>query len=102
MHKIMTKKKGPVPSGMSEGKSCECDIGSAYKMEALLSVDERGQMVLPKDLREKVGIRPGDKLALFTFEKEGAFCCMALVKAENLSSMVTTILGPIGGDVPEK
>ncbi|GAB6285035.1 MAG: hypothetical protein STSR0009_12360 [Methanoregula sp.] len=71
-------------------------------MEALLSVDERGQMVLPKDLREKVGIRPGDKLALFTFEREGGFCCMALVKAENLSTIMTTILGPLGASVPEK
>lgn len=71
-------------------------------MEALLSVDERGQMVLPKDLREKTGIRPGDKLALFTFEKEGGFCCMALVKAENLSSMMTTFLKPLGENVAEK
>jgi AbrB family looped-hinge helix DNA binding protein len=98
----MTKKKDAIPSGISDNISCECDVGSAYKMEALLSVDERGQMVLPKDLREKVGIRPGDKLALFTLEKEGGFCCMALVKAENLSTLVTTILKPLGENVTEK
>jgi hypothetical protein len=44
----------------------------------------------------------GDKLALFTLEKEGGFCCMALVKAENLSSMMSTILGPFGERGPEK
>jgi AbrB family looped-hinge helix DNA binding protein len=98
----MTKKKSAVPLGISEDKSCECNVGSVYKMEALLSVDERGQMVLPKDLREKTGIRPGDKLALFTLENEGGFCCMALVKAENVSSLVTTILKPLGENVPEK
>jgi len=98
----MTKKKDVVPPGISEDISCGCDVGSVYKMEALLSVDERGQMVLPKDLREKTGIRPGDKLALFTLEKEGGFCCMALVKAENLSNLVTTILKPLGENVPEK
>ena len=98
----MTKKKDVVPPGISGDISCGCDVGSVYKMEALLSVDERGQMVLPKDLREKAGIRPGDKLALFTLEKEGGFCCMALVKAENLSTLVTTILKPLGGNVPEK
>jgi len=98
----MTKKKSAVPPGISEDKSCECNVGSVYKMEALLSVDERGQMVLPKDLREKTGIRPGDKLALFTLENEGGFCCMALVKAENVSSLVTTILKPLGENVPEK
>ncbi len=98
----MTKKKSTVPPGISGDKSCECNVGSVYKMEALLSVDERGQMVLPKDLREKTGIRPGDKLALFTFENEGEFCCMALVKAENVSRLVTTILKPLGENVPEK
>jgi AbrB family looped-hinge helix DNA binding protein len=98
----MTKKKDGIVVGVSGDISCGCVAGSAYKMEALLSVDERGQMVLPKDLREKAGIRPGDKLALFTLEKEGGFCCMALVKAENLGSIMTTILGPSGGNVPEK
>ncbi len=98
----MTKKKSDLPAGISESQSCECVAGSVYKMEALLSVDERGQMVLPKDVREKAGIRPGDKLALFTFEKEGGFCCMALVKAENLSTLVTTILKPLGGNVTGK
>jgi antitoxin PrlF len=93
----MTKKKNVVPSEISGGISCGCD--ATYKMEALLSVDERGQMVLPKDLRERLGIRPGDKLALFSLEKEGGFCCMALVKAENLSTLVTTILKPLGENV---
>jgi antitoxin PrlF len=97
----MTKKKGVVPPEISESTSCEC-VAAVYKMAALLSVDERGQMVLPKDLREKAGIRPGDKLALFTLEKEGGFCCMALIKAENLSSMVSTILGPLDANVPGK
>ena len=98
----MTKKKIADTPGSSEGKSCGCSVGDVCRMEALLSVDERGQMVLPKDLREKAGIRPGDKLALFTLEREGGFCCMALVKAENLSSMMTTIFGPLGEKVPEK
>lgn len=97
----MTKKKGAVPPGISE-ESCGCAVGDICKMEALLSVDERGQMVLPKDLREKAGIRPGDKLALFTLEREGGFCCMALVKAENLSTIMTTILGPPGMKVQGK
>ncbi|MGB7788997.1 HgcAB-associated protein HgcC [Methanoregula sp.] len=98
----MTKKKTAVPAGISPGDSCECTVNGVYSMEALLSVDERGQMVLPKDFREKNGIRPGDKLALFSFEKEGGFCCMALVKAENLSTMMTTLLGPLGGEVTKK
>ena len=40
---------------------------SCCKVEALLSVDDRGQMVLPKDLRQKAGINPGDKLAVVSW-----------------------------------
>jgi antitoxin PrlF len=64
-------------------------------MEAILSVDDRGQMVLPKDVREKAGIRTGDKLALISWEKQGRICCLALVKAENLSGMVKDVIGPL-------
>ena len=34
------------------------------QVEAVVSVDERGQMVLPKEVRARAGIKPGDKLAL--------------------------------------
>ncbi len=34
---------------------------SCCKVESLISVDERGQMVLPKELRDRANIRPGDK-----------------------------------------
>jgi AbrB family looped-hinge helix DNA binding protein len=64
-------------------------------VEAVLNVDDRGQMVLPKDVREKAGIRTGDKLALITWEKDGSVCCLALMKAENLSGMVKDIIGPL-------
>jgi bifunctional DNA-binding transcriptional regulator/antitoxin component of YhaV-PrlF toxin-antitoxin module len=52
-------------------------------------------MVLPKDVREKAGIRTGDKLALISWEKDGSICCLALMKADSLNSMVKDILGPL-------
>jgi AbrB family looped-hinge helix DNA binding protein len=64
-------------------------------VEAVLSVDDRGQMVLPKDIREKAGIRTGDKLALISWDREGKICCLALIKADSLSGMVKGILGPL-------
>jgi AbrB family looped-hinge helix DNA binding protein len=64
-------------------------------VESVLTVDERGQMVLPKDVRERAGIRPGDKLALISWEKDGSVCCLALMKVENLSGMVKDVLGPL-------
>jgi AbrB family looped-hinge helix DNA binding protein len=55
-------------------------------------------MVLPKDIRERADIKPGDKLALISWEKEGTICCMALMKAENLSGMVKDVLSPLMND----
>jgi bifunctional DNA-binding transcriptional regulator/antitoxin component of YhaV-PrlF toxin-antitoxin module len=52
-------------------------------------------MVLPKDVREKAGVRNGDKLALISWEKDGSICCLALMKVENLSGMVKEVLGPL-------
>jgi AbrB family looped-hinge helix DNA binding protein len=77
------------------GSSCGFTPGTGCTVEAVLSVDERGQMVLPKDVREKAGIKTGDKLALISLDKNGSVCCLALMKAENLSSMVKDMLGPL-------
>jgi AbrB family looped-hinge helix DNA binding protein len=69
------------------------------RVESVISVDERGQMVLPKELRERAGIRAGEKLALVSWEKNGKVCCFALVKADELAGMVKDLLGPVMRDV---
>ncbi|PZC48785.1 MAG: Bifunctional DNA-binding transcriptional regulator of stationary/sporulation/toxin gene expression and antitoxin component of the YhaV-PrlF toxin-antitoxin module [Chloroflexi bacterium] len=71
------------------------------KVEAVVTVDDRGQIVLPKDIRDRAGIRPGDKLALVGFEDRGGLCCVSLVKVEELTQMVRTRLGPIMREVFE-
>ncbi len=73
--------------------------GSCCKVEAILSVDERGQMVLPKDVRHRAGIRPGEKLALVLWEKQGEVCCMVLLRTQALSGPVREMLGPLVEDV---
>ena len=78
-------------------RSCCAPSGtvSCCKVESLVSVDERGQMVLPKEIRDKVGIRAGDKLALVSWEKEGRVCCISLIKADEFGQMVKGLLGPM-------
>lgn len=89
-----------------KGKDKYCcppmDKISCCKVESLISVDERGQMVLPKELREKVNIRPGDKLAVTTWEKDGKICCITLIKVEELAEMVKGMLGPVMKDITQK
>jgi AbrB family looped-hinge helix DNA binding protein len=91
----MTKKKKGLEKSTSDEGPCGCNPVTGCKVESVLSVDERGQMVLPKDIREKAGIRTGDKLALISWEKNGSICCLALMKVENLSGMVKDVLGPL-------
>ena len=75
---------------------CEpMDIASCCKVEAMVNVDERGQMVLPKDLRDKVGIRPGEKLAVATWEKKGKVYGISLIRANELTMMVKGVLAPV-------
>jgi len=68
---------------------------SCCKVESLISVDERGQMVLPKEIRDKANIRAGDKLAIISWEKDGKVCCISLIKAEDFTEMVRGLLGPM-------
>jgi antitoxin PrlF len=68
---------------------------SCCKIEALISVDERGQMVLPKEMRDRADIHAGDKLALVSWEKEGKVCCFILIKAGEFGEMVKGLLGPL-------
>ena len=69
------------------------------KVESLIGIDERGQLVLPKDLREKANIKPGDKLAVISWEKEGAICCFTLIKADSRAGGIRDFLGPMLQDL---
>ncbi|GBD98906.1 hypothetical protein BMS3Abin07_00935 [bacterium BMS3Abin07] len=69
------------------------------RVESIISVDERGQMVIPKDLREKAGIRAGDKFAVTSWEKDGRLCCITLTKVDELAEMVKSSLAPVMKDI---
>ena len=86
----MVKKGEKSPCCMPTDKKA-----SFCKVESIISVDERGQMVLPKELRDKINISAGDKLAIISWEKDGKVCCLSLIKAENLTEMTKDLLGPM-------
>ena len=81
---------------------CAAPAFGGCKVESLVTVDDRGQMVLPKDLRDRAGIKGGDKLAVIGWEKGGKVCCLSLIKVEELSTMVKGVLGPLMGDLLPK
>ncbi|MDW8049013.1 MAG: HgcAB-associated protein [Nitrososphaerota archaeon] len=64
-------------------------------IDAVVTLDSKGQIVLPKDVREKIKLRPNDKLAIISCHSGDEACCLIMVKAENLGSSVKSFLGPI-------
>ncbi len=65
------------------------------KVESVVSIDERGQMVLPKEIREKANIKAGDKLALINCGQSSGTACIALIKVEDMNKIVRQMLGPV-------
>ncbi len=86
----MPKKSTKKPCCAPETTEKDC-----CKIESLITVDERGQMVLPKELRDRANIRAGDKLALISWQKDGEVCCFTLIKADALAERVKEFLGPV-------
>lgn len=87
-------RRPPATKGVAvaESKQVEC-----CTVESVVTVDERGQMVLPKDVRDKLDIKAGDKLAVVAVRGGGNACCITLIKAEALSGSVQIILKPMLG-----
>lgn len=68
-------------------------------VEAVVTVDARGQIVLPKELRCLAGIQAGDKLAVIAMRSEGRVCCLSLLKVEELAGTVREVLGPVAREL---
>lgn len=90
----MTTKKdlSSCHSAPDAGKSC-------CKVESVVSVDERGQMILPKEIRDKAKIQAGDKLAVITWEKNEEICCIFLIRAEDFTDTIKDMLGPMMDEI---
>ena len=76
-----------------------CGDQCCYQVSAVITVDARGQTVLPKDIRKKMGISPGDKLVVIMHESAGTPCCLSMMRMNDLSMMVS---GPLGEALKER
>lgn len=94
---------------------------NSCEIEAIVSFDERGQLVIPKDLRKKFNLKAGDKFALIscmtrdsgsscgpsdgksnccdTTADGGGLCCFTLVNTKQLKGLVAKTLGPMLGQL---
>ena len=64
--------------------------------------NDRGQMVLPKDIREKAKVSAGEKLAVVLCTKGDSESYICLIKVENLGDMVMDFMGPMAANTTGK
>lgn len=86
------KKKEKKEEGCCSGSSSQLE---PFAVDAIVTIDPRGQIVLPKDVRDKMGITTGDKLAVISHKKGDNYCCMTLMKADLFLDSVRKVLGPM-------
>ncbi len=71
-------------------------ICKATRIEAILTIDNKGQILLPKELREKANIKTGDKLVVISgCDENGEICCLILVKTDLIDEKLRSILSPM-------
>ena len=66
-------------------------------------VDATGRVTIPKAIRERMGIREGDELEIFTTNFEGRdFVCFGKAVENARYKMAAEVLAELGLEVPEE
>ena len=77
----------------------QCCNSSGCSIEAVVTIDDRGQIVLPKDLRDKYGVRAGDKFIVATLDNNSSLCCIAFVKTDLLNGVLFEKIAPVFSNI---
>ena len=103
----MPKAKKTEKPARGEGACCDMDCcgedasccglpaPGCCEVNAVIGIDARGQIVLPKQVREMAGFKGGDKLAVVSWKKGDEVCCLSLVPASSLEDAVRKAYGPL-------
>lgn len=73
------------------------EVAKGKFVYGIVTVGERGQIVIPKEARDQFDIKPGEKLVVAGDVNKG----ITIVKAERMKEFALKILGAIG-EVGEK
>jgi AbrB family looped-hinge helix DNA binding protein len=79
-----------------EKETCCCSV------TAVVSIDEKGQLVLPKDIRNSIGLKAGDKLAVVSMGGKKERCCIMLMRADSLNDAVRVKIDMVMGKEEKK
>ncbi len=78
---------------MAGTKSSKTPRKNANLLRSVVTIDEKGQMVISKEVRDLVNIKPGDKIAQFASGTTKGIKKVTLVKVTDLVSQ--NIIGQI-------
>ncbi len=70
-----------------------------FSIEAIISCDDRGQLVLPKEIRKRLNINSGEKLALLNISSGKEEFILTLIKANSLEKLIKTYMTPVMEDI---
>ena len=87
---------------LKQAKTSKKSKDSCCEIEAIVSFDERGQLVFPKDVRKKFDLKAGEKFAMVSCTNENGLCCFTLVKTAQINEMVGMALGPMLNNIGKK
>lgn len=68
---------------------------SKFSVEAIISCDDRGQLVLPKEIRKRLNINSGEKLALLNITSGTEDFFLTLIKANSLEKLIKNYMTPV-------
>jgi AbrB family looped-hinge helix DNA binding protein len=68
------------------------EVAKGKFLYGLVTVGERGQIVIPKEARDQFDIKPGDKLLVVGHARKG----IGVVKADAMKEFALKIMGVMG------
>lgn len=90
----MTDSKETEECCSSEEKDVSC-----CKIEGIVQIDSRGQIVLPRDLRKDAGLTEGTKLVVVRLQSKGEIAGIYLYKTDGFNIVVKDHLKPVMKEV---
>jgi AbrB family looped-hinge helix DNA binding protein len=71
-------------------------------VEGVAQIDKKGQIVLPKSLRDEMGLKEKDKLIVIGMRDKGEIVSISLIKANTMDNMIKIMLKPVMKEILEE
>lgn len=83
----------------TDENSCCDPMSECCKVESIVTVSSKGQIVLSPGIQESMNLKKGDKLVSVLMNANTESPLVVLMKADNFGGIVRNFLGPIMKDV---